>query len=62
MKFKKGEQVLWNGQPAVIWDVMKKNPRNGQPVKWYEVKYENSNYASHLVAEEANTLTKREGK
>jgi hypothetical protein len=60
MKFKKGEKVLWHGQPAFIYDVMTKNPSNGNPVKWYEVKRDKNDLGSHLVSEDANTLQKME--
>lgn len=59
MKFKKGEYVLWNGQPAIIYDVIKKF--NNKVVKWYAVKRSESSISSHLVAEDAGTLEKLKG-
>ena len=58
MKFKKNEKVLWHGKPAIIYNTMTKNPLNGKSVKWYEVKYDLKDFASHLVSEDAGTLTK----
>ena len=58
MKYMKGEKVLWNGTPAIIYDVITKNPRNGKPVKWYAVKRDMNSVASHLVSEDAGTLQK----
>lgn len=58
MKFKKNENVLWNGEPAIIWDVLKKNPMNGNPVKWYTVKRDINSIPSHLVSEDSGTLEK----
>lgn len=58
MKFKKGENVLWNGEPAIISDILKKNPRNGNPVKWYTVKRTKDSIAGHLVSEDAGSLEK----
>lgn len=62
MKFKKGEQVLWNGELAIIYSVMKKNPMNGKAVKWYAVKRNINSVSSHLVSEDAGTLQKVEAK
>lgn len=62
MKFKKGEKVLWNGQPAFVYDVYTKNPYNGSPVKWYAIKRDTNSVSSHLVSEDANTLQKLEVK
>jgi hypothetical protein len=60
MKFKKGQKVLWNGTPAFVYDVITKNPKNGNPVKWYAIKRDINSFASHLVSEDANTLEKLE--
>jgi hypothetical protein len=60
MKFQKGERVLWNGQPAIIYGVIKKF--NNKVVKWYEVKRNENSVASHLVSEDAGTLEKMEAK
>jgi hypothetical protein len=62
MKFKKGEKVLWNGTIAIVYDVMTKNPMNGKPVKWYQIKRDENSMSSHLVSEDANTLCKLENK
>jgi hypothetical protein len=62
MKFKKGEKVLWNGTPAFVYGVMTKNPRNGDAVRWYQIKRDVNSVASHLVSEDANTLEKLESK
>ena len=56
MKFKTGERVLWNGEPAIIYGVIKKF--NNKVVKWYEVKRDESSVSSHLVSEDAGTLKK----
>jgi hypothetical protein len=56
MKFKKGEKVLWNEQPAIIYDVIKKF--NNKVVKWYAVKRSEDSISSHLVSEDAGTLKK----
>ena len=61
MKFKKGESVLWHGEPAVIWEIITKSPK-GNPVKWYAVKRTINSVASTLVSEDANNLQKLEGK
>ena len=58
MKFKKDELGLWNGQPEIIWDVLKNNPMNGNPVKWYAIKRDVNSISSHLVSEDAGTLEK----
>jgi hypothetical protein len=62
MRFKKGEQVLWNGEVAIIHSVMKRNPMTGKPVKWYAVKRNIFSVSSHLVAEDSGTLQKMEAK
>ena len=59
MKFQKGERVLWNGQAAIIYDVI--TEFNNKPVQWYEVKRNENSVASHLVAEDAGTLQKMKG-
>jgi hypothetical protein len=60
MKFKKGQKVLWHGTPAFVYGVITKNPLNGNPVKWYQIKRDVNSVASHLVSEDANTLEKLE--
>jgi len=62
MKFKKGESVLWHGEPAIISDVITVNPITKKPVKHYVVRRTQNSIAGHLVAEEANTLEKLEAK
>ncbi len=58
MKFKKGENVMWHETPAFVYDVITKNPMNGKPVKWYQIKRDENSISSHLVSEDANTLKK----
>lgn len=60
MKFKIGQKVLWHGTPAFVHDIITKNPINGNPVKWYQIKRDANSVASHLVSEDANTLEKLE--